>query len=87
MNKILLTTLFYFATSAAFAADLAMKDRGDHGDKGAPCDKANMPDQKARPKGEPPTLTDLGLLPKTTVVSADGHAAPPADGTTVEQPK
>jgi hypothetical protein len=86
MKRILFVTLLYFATSAAFAADL--KPTKDHGDNGSPCaDKANMPDQKARPKGNPPTKADIDSLPKTTVVSKDSHEAPPEQGTSVEQPE
>jgi len=89
MKRILFVTLLYFATSAAFADDLKpMKSHDDHGGTNAPCDdKANMPDQKARPKGLPPKQADLDSLPKTSVVSADSHEAPPEQGTSVEQPE
>lgn len=89
MKKVLFVTLLYFATSAAFAADLKAKGHDDHGGgSSAPCnDKANMPDQRARPKGNPPTKADIDSLPKTTVDSKDSHEAPPEQGTSVEQPE
>jgi len=40
-----------------------------------------------KPGGPPPSQEDMDALPKTTVKSANKHEAPPAPGTTVEQPK
>ena len=94
MKKYILTLMFLFAASQAFAShdgkhenngkghDPASVTAGDHPDNGV------KPNQKDRSKGPPPTKEELDVLPKgTSVISHGPNDEPPVEGTTVEQPK
>jgi hypothetical protein len=94
MKKSILTLMFLFVASQAFASH-----DGDHGKNGkghvpVPVtagdhpDNGVKPDQKDRSAGAAPTQADVDILPKKTSVTSHGlNDEPPIEGTTVEQPK